>query len=298
MRERVMRLEDAAALVHDGSTIGVGGFGVSGHPMALLAQLVRQGVRDLTLLGITNGNDADVLIGAGCVSRIETAAVSLEEFGLAPNVRRAVEQGTVRLGEYTESTMMDRFLAASMGLSFFPTRVLFGSDVPRVNSDIREILCPYTGEMYHTVPPARPQWALVHAPAADVYGNVLYPRGDALVEFDRVLTRAADRVIATVEQVVPHDVVQQASQEVLVPAFKTAAVVEAPFGAHPCGFGVWYDRDVLHLQHYVEAARTPEGFARYLHEYVYAVSGQQAYLDRVGGLERLMTLRLDGMVGL
>ena len=64
MRERVMRLEDAAALVQDGSTIGVGGFGVSGHPMVLLAQLVRQGVRDLTLLGITNGNDADVLIGA------------------------------------------------------------------------------------------------------------------------------------------------------------------------------------------------------------------------------------------
>ena len=129
------------SLVQDGSTIGIGGFGVSGHPMALLYQLVRQGTRELTLIGITNGNDVDLLAGAGCLRRLETAAVSLEEFGLAPNFRRGVEGGQLALGEYTESTMIDRLLAASMGLSFFPTRVLFGSDVPRVNPDIREVMC-------------------------------------------------------------------------------------------------------------------------------------------------------------
>jgi len=293
-----MRLEEAAALIENGSTIGVGGFGVSGHPMALLSQLARQAARELTLLGIVNGNDADLLAGAGCLRRLETSAVALEEFGLAPNFRRAVESGSISLGEYTETTMMDRLLAASMGLSFFPTRVLRGSDVPKVNLDIREIMCPYTGEMYHVVPPARPQWALLHAPAADPYGNVLYPHADPLVEFDRLLSRAADQIIVTVEKIVSTETVESASREVLVPAFKTAAVVEVPFGAHPCAFGGWYDRDVAHLRHYVEAGRTPEGFKRYLDQFILGVDGHADYLHQVGGLSHLMSLRLNGMVGL
>jgi glutaconate CoA-transferase subunit A len=293
-----MRLEEAAALIEDGSTIGVGGFGVSGHPMALLYQLARQEARELTMLGIVNGNDADLLAGAGCLRRLETAAVSLEEFGLAPNFRRAVESGRISLGEYTETTMMDRLLAASMGLSFFPTRVLRGSDVPKVNLDIREIMCPYTGEMYHVVPPARPQWALLHAPAADPYGNVLYPHADPLVEFDRLLSRAADQIIVTVEKIVSPETVEAVSREVLVPAFKTTAVVEVPFGAHPGAFGAWYHRDAVHLRHYVAAGRTPEGFKRYLDQFVLGVDGHADYLHRVGGLSQLMPLRLDGTVGL
>ena len=298
MHDRTMSIEAAASLVRDGSIIGIGGFGVSGHPMALLYQLVRQGARELTLIGITNGNDVDLLVGAGCLRRLETAAVSLEEFGLAPNFRRGVEGGQLALGEYTESTMIDRLLAASMGLSFFPTRVLFGSDVPRVNPDIREIMCPYTGERYHTVPPARPQWALIHAPAADVYGNVLYPRSDPLVEMDRFLIRAADQIIASVEKIVPHEVIQESSREVIVPAFKTAAVVEAPFGAHPCSFGVWYNRDTEHLQHYVEAARSADTFQQYLDTYVMGVTGRPAYIQRIGGWDCLRALRSEGTVGL
>jgi glutaconate CoA-transferase subunit A len=296
MRSRVMSLADAAGLVADGSTIGVGGFGVSGRPMALLYQLVRQGARNLTLLGISNGNDADLLAGAGCLQRIETAAVSLEGFGLAPNFCRAVESGELTVGAYTESTMMDRFLAASLGLSFFPTRVLFGSDVPRVNPDIRDIMCPYTGETYHTVPPARPQWALMHAPAADVHGNILYPQAEPRVEMDRFLIRAADYLIVTVEQLVSRDVVQASSRQVLAPAYKTAAVVEAPFGSHPCGLGGWYKQDTAHFQHYVRAARSPETFDEYLHDYVVGVDSHPAYLQRVGGLQPVMALRLDGMV--
>jgi glutaconate CoA-transferase, subunit A len=297
-RECVMRLEEAAALIEDGSTIGVGGLGIRGHPMALLYQLARQDARELTMLGITNGNDADLLAGAGCLRRLETAAVSLEEFGLAPNFRRAVEGGRITLGEYTETTMMDRLLAASMGLSFFPTRVLRGSDVPKVNLDIREIMCPYTGEMYHVVPPARPQWAVLHAPAADAYGNVLYPHADALVAFDRLLSRAAEQIIVTVEKIVPPEAVEAASHEVLVPAFKTAAVVEVPFGAHPCAFGRWYNRDVEHLRYYVGAGRTQEGFKRYPDQFILGVNGHADYLQQVGGLSHLLQLRLDGMVGL
>ncbi len=84
----------------------------------------------------------------------------------------------------------------------------------------------------------------------------------------------------------------------LVPAFKTAAVVEVPFGAHPCGFGDWYNRDVEHLRYYVGVGRTPEGFQRYLDRFILGVSGQADYLHEVGGLNHLMQLRLDGAVSL
>jgi hypothetical protein len=48
----------------------------------------------------------------------------------------------------------------------------------------------------------------------------------------------------------------------------------------------------------VGAGRSPESFKRYLDQFILGVDGHADYLHQVGGLGHLMSLRLDGMVGL
>ena len=67
-------------------------------PMAAVRALARRGVRDLHLLTVPQaGIAADLLIGAGCVATVETAAVSLGELGNAPRFAAAVEGGDVAI---------------------------------------------------------------------------------------------------------------------------------------------------------------------------------------------------------
>ncbi len=93
-------LKDAAALVRDGDLVALGGH-TRGAPMALIRELIRQGRRDLGLVTVpTGGLNVDLAVGAGLVNRLHFAQVALEEFGMAPHFRRAVEAGRLECLEY------------------------------------------------------------------------------------------------------------------------------------------------------------------------------------------------------
>jgi len=93
-------LTAAAALVKDGDLLALGGH-TRHAPMALIRELARQGRRDLGLVTVpTGGLNVDLAIGARMVSRLHFAQVALEEFGLAPNFRRAVQEGRLTCFEY------------------------------------------------------------------------------------------------------------------------------------------------------------------------------------------------------
>lgn len=90
----------AAALVQDGDLVAVAG-NTRQAPMALVRELIRQGRRGLRVVTLpTGGLNVDLLIGAGAVSRLHFAQVVLEEYGMAPHFRRAVEQGVLECREY------------------------------------------------------------------------------------------------------------------------------------------------------------------------------------------------------
>ena len=294
MPGKVTSLAEAVRGIQDGATIATGGFGIGSEPIALVHQLIRQGTKNLTIQGVVQGNDVDLLVGAGAVSRIDTSGVSLEEFGLAQNFRRAAQNGEIFVAEYSEMTMHDRFLAGSLGLSFWPARGLFGTDILKVNPDLAEVTCPFTGERYVALPPARPDWLLLHAPFADETGNVYHPYRTDFAEFTAVAIRAAERVIVSVEQIVDHEWAVTHQADTLMAGWKVAAVVEAPFGCHPCGLGTLYGPDVEHFREYATVSRDPERFHHYLETFVYGVEDHYGYLERVGGLPRLMKLRSIG----
>jgi glutaconate CoA-transferase subunit A len=287
-------LTEAAALIPDGARIHFGGMSVHNHPMAFIYELIRRKIRALTVVGHVHADDLDILIGAGCVRRVETSYVGLEEFGLAPNFRRAVEGSEIELAEYSEPVAFERFACSARGQPFFSTGEMLGTDLPKVNPDIREFESPFDGRKVHLVPAAEPDWVVLHAPMADEYGNVLfYEVLQAPQELDLNASRTTRNLIVTVEKIVSHDQVLYFSHRNLIPRFRTRAVVEAPFGAHPSSCLGLYDHDRAQLRLYAEAARDPQRFRSYLDEYVVGVESHIGYLERVG-LARLLQIRHVG----
>ncbi len=93
-------LAAAAALGKDGDLVALAGH-TKNAPMALIRELIRQGRRGLGLVTTpTGGLNVDLAVGAGLADRIHFAQVVLEEYGMAPNFRRAVEQGLLSCREY------------------------------------------------------------------------------------------------------------------------------------------------------------------------------------------------------
>lgn len=293
-KEKLCSLSEAVSLIKDGTRIHIGGFAVHHHPMAFVHELIRKGVKDLTLVCHSGAVEVDLLVGAGCVKKVEFAYIGLEEFGLAPNFRRAAERGEIELAEYSEHAAFERFRCNARGHSFVPWFDMIGTDLPKYNPDIMEMLSPFDGRLCHIVPAAEPKWVVIHAPMADKYGNVLYFENRQLPSnLDLVATRTTRNVIVTVEEVVDSNLVRRLSHLNLVPRFRTTAIVEVPYGAHPSSCLQVYDNDREHLKMYAQVARDPAEFKKYLDKYVYGVKSHMDYLKLIG-IERLTKLRHVG----
>jgi len=171
--EKILNIEDATALVPDGSTLALGGLSMNSSPMAFVRELIRQGKKDLTLVAIVNGMAVDWLVAAGCVRRVISGLISFEGMGLAPNFRNAIESGTVTLEEYSEYLLIARLRAAATNLPFIPTKAGLGTDVIGLHPETTRLETdPVTGEAYVACTPLPVDVAVVHAHAADVLGNV------------------------------------------------------------------------------------------------------------------------------
>ena len=291
---KLRSLTEAASLIKDGSRIHLGGMAVHNHPMAFVYELLRRGTRDLTIVSHVSASDVDILIGAGRVKRLEFSYVGLEEFGTAPCFRRAVESGQLELSEYSEPVAFERFACSARGMPFFMTREMLGTDLPLVNPDIKEVVDPFGSGVYHAVSAAEPEWVIIHAPAGDKYGNVLFfPHRQLPEDLDLTASRTTRNLIVTVEQIVAHERIRQLPYLNLIPRFRTTAIVEAPYGAHPFSLLHVYDQDREHLAAYARAGRDAGTFSEYLAEFVLGVDSHDAYLERIGAA-KLARLRHIG----
>jgi len=301
---KLISLSEAAKLVKDGSTIYLmGRTGRANHPMAFAYELARQRVKDLTIIAVNNGLSIDLLCGAGCVKRVETSCVGLEEFGLASNFRRAVETGEVEVAEYPEDLVIPRFYATAHGLPFYPVRGIFGTDILKHNEDIKEGISPIDGKPYSALPPAKPDWVVMHAPIGDTRGNVVFFIGAGYSPVGELeATRCTRNNIITVERIVPHDQISRyiptqfrRSYLPTIPEFRTRVIVEAPFGSHPSSLTGVTKADTEFIGMYAKAARArlkgnPEPWKNFLDKYVYGCGAHTDYLELVGA-EVLAKLR-------
>lgn len=282
-KEKTFELADAVSLLKDGCTLAIGGHTNRRHPMALVREIVRQRKRSLHVVGWNNGIDMDLLIGAGCVKTVETSYIGMGSFGLALNYRRFAESGRIRVIEHSETTAMDRFRAAAIGLSFFPTKTGLGTDIVAQNESLTEMKDPFTDETWLAVRALRPDVAIIHAHAADRYGNVqLDPLRWNDMSPDVMIAKAARTTIVSVEQIVSEEAIRQNPINTVLPRVDVTAVVEAPYGAHPCCCDSRYDYDLEHLRIYQEASRKAESFQDYLATYIAQGAGEWEYLQKIG----------------
>jgi len=268
--------------VPDGSSIALGCALEPLIPFAAAHELIRQGRRDLTLIGPISDILFDQLIGAGCVARVIAAWVGNVSEGLGYNYRRATEQGHPRpltVEDHSNYSVSLALLAGALGVPYIPMHSLLGSDIARDHPSMRAHHSPLDGTPTLLVPALRPDVAIVHVQRADAQGRAHVWGGLGICEEAAL---AAQGVIYTAEEIVPADVILGDPNRVLAPSMKTLAVVHAPGGAHPSPVQGYYNRDHAAFAEYHEATRTPEGFAAWLREWVLDQPDRAAYLAHLG----------------
>jgi len=291
-KEVLMSEADAVALIKDGDTVIVGGFGTVNHPMPIIRGLIRRKAKNLTVIGAaTAGLEIDMLIGAGCVRKVIAPYVGAELYApIGHCYRRAAERGDIEVYETTEYLLYSQLDAAARGLGFLPWRGGVGTDLPKLNPDYVPFNDPINGEPYLAAPALHADWAVIHVGQADVYGNGQH--GGARFG-DRLLSRAAERVILTAERIVPNAEIRK--NPWLTSIGYADAVVEAPYGSHPYASHGFYAEDEEAIRDYVDASisfRKGElkEWNAYLNEWISEPQSHDDYLKKISA-SRLATLQ-------
>jgi len=290
MKDKLASLEQAVALVDDGDVVALQNMATQAAPMALVRELIRQQKQGLGLVVLVGGMAVDWLATAGVIDRLIGAAVSMEQFGLCQQYRRAVEGGRIRVEELSESLLNARLGAGARNLPFLPTRGAIGTDLIALNPDnLRLIEDPFGGDAVLACRALVPDVALVHAHRADRFGNIQYDP-TAIWPDIAIMPKAAKRVLVTVEEVVDTDVLRRNPDRTILPGFTVDAVVEVPYGAHPTSFFPKYGYDAVFHRRWTEVARDDGRAREFLDRYVFAPANQQAYLHAAGGAAALQRI--------
>jgi glutaconate CoA-transferase subunit A len=285
----ILEPDEAVKEIHDGACVGVGGSINSGHAMALVRALIRSGVSDLTIVGGTNGLELDLLVAAGCASRLSSAYVGAEEIiGLPPGIRWAAEEGRLEVWEAEEGIYLASLRARALKLPYTTWTGALGTSCtghPLVEEAVDEV----TGAHYLKVRPLKVDAALVWAEAADEDGNLLLWGPDM---GDEWLRNAADLRIAQVERIVPTSVLSRYPDRVM--PWAAEIIVRAPLSTHPfASTTLNVDADWIRVYAAVVAAarkaREPGRLSVFFDDWVRNVDGEDGYLRKVG-LTRLREL--------
>ncbi|OEJ31540.1 CoA transferase subunit A [Streptomyces subrutilus] len=275
MTGKSMTPEEVVGQLRSGMTLGIGGWGSRRKPMALVRALLRSEVTDLTVISY-GGPDVGLLAAAGRIRRLVAPFATLDSIPLEPHFRAARERAAFTLTELDEAMFMWGLHAAANRLPFLPVRAGLGSDVMRVNPELRTVASPYEdGEELVAVPALRMDAALVHLNRADRLGNAQYLGPDPY--FDDLFCEAADAAYVSCEQLVETAELAKAGppQSLLVSRHSVTGVVETPGGAHFTSCVPDYERDEAFQKLYATTP-WPEFAERFLsgaseHDYQSAV---------------------------
>ncbi|MFF1692394.1 CoA transferase subunit A [Streptomyces sp. NPDC058257] len=263
MTDKTMTPDEIVGRLRSGMTLGIGGWGSRRKPMALVRALLRSGITDLTVLSY-GGPDIGLLAAAGKIRKLVTAFTTLDSIPLEPHFRAARERGAFELVELDEAMFMQGLTAGAQRLPFLPIRAGLGSDVLRVNPQLRKVTSPYEDrEELVAVPALRMDAALVHLNRADRLGNGQYLGPDPY--FDDLFCEAADTAYVSCERIIDSSELTErtAPQTMLISRHAVTGVTETPKGAHFTSCVPDYDRDEPFQKAYVTAASDPDAWKKF-----------------------------------
>ena len=289
MADKQMTAAQVVAQLKDGMTVGIGGWGPRRKPMALVREILRSPLKDLTVVAY-GGADVGMLCAAGKVKKLVFAFVSLDFIPLEPYFRVARQNGDIEVMEVDEGLFMLGLKAAGMRIPYIPTRVGIGTDVLRHNPQIKMIDSPYDERDWVAMPALPLDAALLHVDRADARGVCQITGPD--VYMDDLFARAAKKTYVTCDELVDSRFFEQGGQAryVFWERSQTAGVVHMPCGAHPSSCAPLYGFDAKHFKAYVASAKEAGGWQQYYERYI--ACGEQEYLQRVGGEQAVRELAL------
>ncbi len=293
--DKVMTAGEAVEkFVFKGAVVGLGGQNVGRCAMAIIHEIIRQRIKNLTVVGCNLSINMDFLVGAGLVKRCEGGTGNLEYFGTTFCFRRAIEKGLMEMEDYSHLGILSRLMAAEMGLPFMPTKSMLGSDMltQQAESTGKKYALadnPWNpGEKILLLPALQPDVAIIHAQKCDPMGNVVI---EGFLCHDVELARASNHTIVSCEEIVPTETIRMDPERTNIPYLYVDAVVEQPFGAHPTAAYRYYDYDVEHVKLYQKYAREGgKAYEEYLKKFIFGSRGFDDYLDKAGGFTMMNTL--------
>jgi glutaconate CoA-transferase subunit A len=286
---KVMTAADVVGQLRDGMTIGIGGWGPRRKPMALVREILRSNLKDLTVVAY-GGADVGMLCAAGKVKKVIFAFVSLDFIPLEPYFRKARQNGDIEVMEVDEGMFLLGLKAAGYNIPFIPTRIGIGTDVLKHNDDIKLIASPYDDKEWVAMPALKLDAALVHVDRADARGVCQIKGPDHYM--DDLFVRAADKTFATCDELVPTEYFHkdEEARYVFWERSETTGVVHSAGGAHPSSCAPLYGFDSKHFKEYNASAKEEGGWQNYFANYI--ACSEQEYINKVGGLDAIKKLPL------
>ena len=260
----IVSLDELAANVRDGMSLALP-IDHSGVGMAATAAIIARRPKNLHIICMpTSGMQADMLIGEGLASTVETSAVTLGEAGAAPRFTEAARNGGFRLMESTCPATLAGLIAGQKGVPFMPIRGIIGSDLMKARPDWAVIGNPFApGDfiVIVVVPAIRPDVSLFHAPEADRFGNVRIGRNTELA----TMAYASKATLVTVERISETSLLaDEHSAAGVLPALYVTVIAQVTQGAWPLGLWGEYEADTAEIARYARMAKSQDGFAAYM----------------------------------
>ena len=287
--DKTMNPREVVEELEDGMTVGIGGWGPRRKPMALVREILRSELRDLTLVSY-GGADVGMLCAAGKLRKLVFAFVSLDFIPLEPYFRQARQSGAIEVMEIDEGLLLLGLRAAAWRLPYIPTQVGLGTDIVDTNPEIKLVDSPYDDREWLAMPALRLDAALLHVDHADNRGVCQISGPDHYM--DDMFARAAERTYVSCDELVDSSYFHAPEQARLVfwERAVTTGVVHIPGGAHPSSCNPLYGFDVPHFKEYAASAKQESGFEGYAQRYL---KGSEAdYQVAVGGLDAIRKLPL------
>ena len=311
---KVMTLDQAVGrFMHDGAHISIGGFTLNRNPMAAVYEIIRQGYSGLHVYAHSNGTGVDELIGGGCVAKLEIAyAGNGKTAPTCIRFRKAVQEGSLEVEDYSNFMMSLRFLAGAMGVPFMPTLSGFGSEIvtnwgfskamrqadpQMVDEKLIVMDNPFgdwgAAKKVLLVPAINPDVTFIHVQKADTMGTC---RIDGLTFADVEQAKASRHVVVTCEELVDPKELRDHPERNQIPFLHVSAVCHVPYGGYPTAVYRYYDYDAAYLRAYADAARDDRMFKAFQEKYLYGVQDHPSFLAVVGA-ERLAAIKADPRTG-
>ena len=217
----VQSMADAMAGIRDGSVILVGGFGSIGQPNALIAGLIEQGAKDLTVVANNSGVGHVGLAALLETRRVRKIICSFPRTADPVVFEELWREGAIELECVPQGTMAERMRAAGAGIPAFYTATAAGTKLAEGKEE-RE----FNGRSYILEEALCGDVALVEAWEADRWGNLTYK--SSARNFNPVMATAADLTIVQAQHIVELGALDP--EMVATPGIYVDRVVHVPYG--------------------------------------------------------------------